>query len=367
MPPGAEDGAAGRELLQLALDTAGAAAFGDAEPRVRTDRHRTTSEHGRIGGRETSPAGGGKTQRRRGRRGAAAIRVKGWEKLLVAVIDIGTNTTRLLVAEVEGDRVRTRLERRHFVSLAAQGVPSMVELIEREVGVARRAGVPDPAVVGTAGLRRSPDMRRLGRACERTGIGRLRVLAPDEEADLAFLGATAGDPHQLPQSVAVIDVGGGSTEIVVGAPGRAPEWWASRPVGSQNLTERALLSDPPSADQLGAARNAAARRLAGLEAPHCEIALVAGGPSLRRLSGGALDRQGIGTLLDRLLADRSERVGERLGLAAQRVRLLPAALVVLEAVCELVPEPLRIAPGGVREGLAISLARDRTRTGSELR
>ncbi len=296
------------------------------------------------------------------------MRVKGWKNLLVAVIDIGTNTTRLLVAEVEGDRVRTRLERRHFISLGAQGPRPMAELIGREVAVARRAGVPNPMVVGTAALRRSPELRRLGRACERAGIGPLRVLGENEEAELAFLGATAGQPQELPQSVAVIDVGGGSTEIVAGAPGRHPDWWASRPVGSQNLTERALLSDPPSADQLAAARNAAARRLAGIETPPCEIALVAGGlapcagsaaaPSAGRASGRS------STACSPTAASGS---GERLGLAPRRARLLPAALVVLEAICELVPEPLRIAPGGVREGLAISLAHDPDRTGSELR
>ena len=238
------------------------------------------------------------------------MRVKGWKNLLVAVIDIGTNTTRLLVAEVEGDRVRTRLERRHFISLGAQGPRPMAELIGREVAVARRAGVPDPMVVGTAALRRSPELRRLGRACERAGIGPLRVLGENEEAELAFLGATAGQPQELPQSVAVIDVGGGSTEIVAGAPGRPPDWWASRPVGSQNLTERALLSDPPSADQLAAARNAATRRLAGIETPPCEIALVAGGSSLRRLSGGTLGRQGIAGA-PRPPARRPQRAGRR--------------------------------------------------------
>jgi exopolyphosphatase / guanosine-5'-triphosphate,3'-diphosphate pyrophosphatase len=122
-----------------------------------------------------------------------------------------------------------------------------------------------------------------------------------------------------------------------------------------------MLSDPPSREQLAAARNGAARRLAGVEPPPSELALAVGGcaASLSRLSGGSLDRRSIGELFERLLEDHSETVGNRLGVAPQRVRLLPAALAVYEAICELVPEPLRMARGGIREGLLLGRARER--------
>jgi exopolyphosphatase / guanosine-5'-triphosphate,3'-diphosphate pyrophosphatase len=289
--------------------------------------------------------------------------------LIVAVIDIGTNTTRLLVAEVDGAGLRPLLQRRHFAALAKDGVEPLVELLGRETQVARRAGAEDLLVVGTAPLRRLPQARRISRACERAGAGELRILSEGEEADLAFLGATRCEPGELPETVAVADVGGGSTELVVGSAAEGPEWSASRPVGSRNLTERALLSDPPNADQLAAARNAAARRLAGLEPPQSELALAVGGgaASLRRVCGDRLDRPTIAATLERLLEGDSASVGERLGLAPERVRLLPAALVVLEAICELVPEPMRIARGGVREGLALQLAGRRQRSDREAR
>ncbi len=279
--------------------------------------------------------------------------------MVIGAIDIGTNTTRLLVAEVGEEGLRPLLERRHFIAPGSEGIERLVELVAREADAADTAGAEEVLVVGTAPLRRLPQARRLVLACERIGVGRLRILSEGEEASLAFLGATATATGELPESVCVVDVGGGSTELVVGSPGGEPSWWASRPVGSRNLTERALLSDPPKPDQLAAARNAIARRLARVEPPPVDLALTVGGgsTSLRLLSGGTLDRETIQRLLADVTAADSDAVGERLGLAPQRVRLLPAALLIFEAVCDLVPEPLRIAPGGVREGLLIAHAR----------
>ncbi|MFN8161100.1 MAG: hypothetical protein U0R52_08700 [Solirubrobacterales bacterium] len=279
--------------------------------------------------------------------------------MLVGVIDIGSNTTRLLVAEVSSGRPSPRLERRHFLTPEASGSQQgLCDLVERQAAVAREFGAEELVVAGTASLRQLRSARSLDRVCERAGAGGLRVLSAAQEARLAFLGATACEWGELPDTVGVADVGGGSTQIVVGAPGSEPHWWASRPVGSRNLTRRAQLSDPPSRDQIGAARNAAARRLVGVEPPRCGQALAVGGgtSSLRRISGGSLDRHSIAGMLERLQRQPSIEVAADLGLAPERVRLLPAALAVLEAVCELLPEPLRVARGGIREGLALERA-----------
>jgi exopolyphosphatase/guanosine-5'-triphosphate,3'-diphosphate pyrophosphatase len=274
--------------------------------------------------------------------------------VVIGVIDIGTNTTRLLVAEVRDGRLRPKLERRHFLSSEDQA-GALPGLVEREAAIARESGAQALISAGTAGLRGTRAAKGLDRACARLGAGGLRILSPGEEAALAFLGATSCEPAELPESVAVVDVGGGSTEVAVGTPGQSPGWWASRPVGSQRLTERALRSDPPTRDQVAAARNAAARHFVGVEPPDCVLALAVGGgaTSLQRISGGAIDRTVITELFERLGSAPSEELGAELGIAPQRVRLLPAALAVLEAVCELLPEPLRIARGGVREGLAL--------------
>ncbi len=273
---------------------------------------------------------------------------------MIAVIDIGTNTTRLLVAEVSGGRLEEVVQRRHFIAPIPGKERMLGELVEAEAGLARAEGAEEVVVVGTAALRALPAVRTLERACERAGGG-LEILSERREAELAFLGATFG-LEEAGEPVAVVDVGGGSTEVAVGLPGEAPDWWASRPIGSRKLTDRALLDDPPSAEQIGAARASAARRLANVEPPPSERTLAVGGgaASLRRLCGPTLDRDRIAAAISTLCAGRAAEIAEGTGIAPQRARLLPAALVIIEALCDLVPEPLQLSRGGMREGLLLS-------------
>jgi exopolyphosphatase/guanosine-5'-triphosphate,3'-diphosphate pyrophosphatase len=273
---------------------------------------------------------------------------------VIAVIDIGTNTTRLLVAEVSGGRLEEVVQRRHFIAPIPGKERMLAELVEAEAALARAEGADEVVVVGTAALRALPAVRTLERACERAGGG-LEILSEGREAELAFLGATFG-LEEAEEPVAVVDVGGGSTEIAVGLPGEAPDWWASRPIGSRKLTDRALLDDPPSAEQIGAARSSAARRLANVEPPPSGRTLAVGGgaASLRRLCGQTLDRDRIAAAISTLCAGRAAEIAEATGIAPQRARLLPAALVIIEALCDLVPEPLHLSGGGMREGLLLN-------------
>ena len=254
---------------------------------------------------------------------------------MIAVIDIGTNTTRLLVAEVSGGRLEEVVQRRHFIAPIPGKERMLGELVEAEAALARAEGAEEVVVVGTAALRALPAVRTLERACERAGGG-LEILSERREAELAFLGATFG-LEEAGEPVAVVDVGGGSTEVAVGLPGEAPDWWASRPIGSRKLTDRALLDDPPSAEQIGAA-----------------LAVGGGAASLRRLCGPTLDRDRIAAAISTLCAGRAAEIAEGTGIAPQRARLLPAALVIIEALCDLVPEPLQLSRGGMREGLLLS-------------
>jgi exopolyphosphatase/guanosine-5'-triphosphate,3'-diphosphate pyrophosphatase len=182
----------------------------------------------------------------------------------IAVIDIGTNSTRLLVARVEDGTVE-QIERRSTVTRLGQGVDSSGRLADEAmqrvhyVLAEYREAIDecgaDPVVaLATSAVRDSEngdDFR--ADVKERFGFD-LRTLTGDEEAQLTFLGATSarddGDQPTL-----VIDIGGGSTELVIGRPGGGDaSFHVSTQAGSVRQTERHLHDDPPTAEQLEALR-----------------------------------------------------------------------------------------------------------------
>jgi exopolyphosphatase / guanosine-5'-triphosphate,3'-diphosphate pyrophosphatase len=193
----------------------------------------------------------------------------------VAVVDVGTNSTRLLVAEVEGSQLR-ELRRESIVTRLGEGVDATGRLGEQpqqrvfaalDTYAEAIRGADARAAVMTSAVRDAANGAAFVEAVrERYGLDG-RTLSGDEEARLTFLGATAaraGDERLL-----VIDIGGGSTELVVGAR-REMTFHTSVQVGVVRHTERHLHGDPPTAAELealaadaGAALRAAAREQAG--------------------------------------------------------------------------------------------------------
>jgi exopolyphosphatase/guanosine-5'-triphosphate,3'-diphosphate pyrophosphatase len=182
----------------------------------------------------------------------------------IAVIDIGTNSTRLLIGELEDGAVE-EIERRSTVTRLGQGVDSSGRLADEAMqrvhdvlGEYKEAidscGASDVVVLATSAVRDSENGDDFRAAVkERFGFD-LRTLSGDEEARLTFLGATSarddGDDPTL-----VIDIGGGSTELVIGLPGGGePDFHVSTQAGSVRQTERHLHDDPPTAEQLDALR-----------------------------------------------------------------------------------------------------------------
>jgi exopolyphosphatase / guanosine-5'-triphosphate,3'-diphosphate pyrophosphatase len=176
----------------------------------------------------------------------------------VAVIDIGTNTTRLLVAEVEDGRV-VELERRTLITRLGQGVDATGRLAQEAMDrvaeaiavyreVIDRLGAARVVALATSAMRdaeNGPEFRDYLK--QRFGID-ARTISGDEEARLTFLGATS-DRNDDRESV-VIDIGGGSTEYVVGRPGGDLEFHTSTQMGSVRHTERFLHTDPPKPEEL---------------------------------------------------------------------------------------------------------------------
>jgi exopolyphosphatase / guanosine-5'-triphosphate,3'-diphosphate pyrophosphatase len=173
----------------------------------------------------------------------------------IAVVDIGTNSTRLLVCDVEHQRVTDELERRSTVTRLGAGVDADGRLGEESMErvfktlEGYRAAIDAhraerSIAVLTSAVREAANGREFADRVEQRFRLTPYVLSGDEEARLTFLGATSErDPNDR-TPIAVIDIGGGSTEIVIGR-GREATFHVSTRAGVVRQTERYLHEDPP--------------------------------------------------------------------------------------------------------------------------
>lgn len=285
-----------------------------------------------------------------------------------ACIDIGSNTTRLLVADCAGGQISEVHQERAFTYLAWSGLangaiaPNKLEevagLVAAQLETARRLGCGQVRAVATAAIRRAPNGEELTAAVREACGLEVEVLTPQEEARLAFVGAARGFAHVGDGALGVVDVGGGSSELVVGQIPDRVSWSVSFPLGSGDLARRHLRSDPPSPDEIARAREEVDARLRGLEVPRPAEAAAVGGSaaSLARLAGRILDPAAFARALAELVGAPRREVARRFGLEVERVRLLPAGLLILQAASERFGSPLTVAGGGLREGLLLEAA-----------
>ena len=291
--------------------------------------------------------------------------------MLCGCIDIGTNTTRVLVAEARPAGLREVLQRRAFTRLGrglapggtipAARIAETAAVVAEQHALAEQAGASTIRAVATAVIRRAANRDEFVDAIRDHGGVEVCVLDGEEEARLAFHGATRTLGRPLPGRVAVVDVGGGSTEIAVGTLAGGVEWSASFAFGSGFLADAFLGGDPPEPDELRAVRMHAARALSGIDPGPVGTAIAVGGSaaSLRRLVGETLDEQSLTRALSVLTSGPATDVAARFDLDAQRVRLMPAGLLALDAAAHALGQPLLIGCGGLREGVLLDLARSR--------
>jgi len=282
-----------------------------------------------------------------------------------ACIDIGSNTTRLLVAEDGDGRPRELLSQRAFTRLGSArrargelGAPMVAEvatLVAHMVRVARELDAEGLRIVATSAVREAVDAADLTAAVAAACGVALEILSAEEEARLAFAGAIGMLADPPAGSLGVVDVGGGSTELVVGSVAAGVTWSVSLPLGSCDVTERELPSDPPTADELARLRTMLADAFAGLDVPQPVAAYAVGGGagSLQRLVGAEFSREALARALQALVTRPSGEVALALGLHAERTRLLPGALLLLDAAARAMNAPLQLAGGGLREGIVL--------------
>jgi len=303
---------------------------------------------------------------------------------VVAALDAGTNTLRLLVVEQDADGRLVELDRQlRFVGLG-QGVDATRRFsdeavqrawaaVDEYVPVLRRLGARRARFVATSASRDASNRdeffdgvaRRLGVVPE--------LISGDEEAALSFTGALAGARIDG-EPVLVMDSGGGSTELVRGSASGVIDGAESLDVGSRRIRERYLLSDPPEPGQIAEARAEVGRLLDGLGVDLGGIttfvgvagtvttmaALNLGLTSYDRslVHGSSMSVDEVVALAERLLAMSVDEVIALGPVQPERAKVLCAGALVVAEVVERVGVELQASESDILDGIALSMLRD---------
>lgn len=306
-----------------------------------------------------------------------------------ACIDIGSNTTRLLVADCVGSDLHPCRQERAFTQIGRSldesgAIPEaklseVVATVRDQLAIAQELGAEQIQCVATAGVRRASNghalVKLIAGACR--GL-ETRILTGAEEARLAFTGA-AWAGGAVSGTLAVVDAGGGSCELAVGEAPQRVRWWVSVPIGSSDVTARWLCSDPPTSAELVQAREQIQASFATVHPRPAGRVIAVGGSatSLRTVAtgGGAasartadsagrpassppcaeatVDAPAFKHLLATVAQLDSTALAQRFEIDMQRARLLAGGLLILDTVSELFGAPLELGRGGLREGLLL--------------
>lgn len=294
-----------------------------------------------------------------------------------ATIDIGTNTVLLLVAERRGETLVPVAERAEITRLGrgvdrtgvleAGAVRDTVSALAAFAREARSLGAVDIACVATSAARDARNGAEFFASLRSASGLSPEVISGEEEARLVYLTAWR-DFGEGGRELAVLDVGGGSTEFIVGA-GPALRGRTSLQVGAVRLTERHVRANPIPPDELATLREAAGRaleplaslrppagaRLVGVAGTVTTLSAVAQGiprHDPQRVHGAKLALDQVSGLIDRMAKLTIEERAALPGMEPKRADVIVAgAVVVAEAMRRSGLDPLTVSDRGVRWGL----------------
>jgi exopolyphosphatase/guanosine-5'-triphosphate,3'-diphosphate pyrophosphatase len=290
--------------------------------------------------------------------------------VLCAAVDIGSNTTRVLVAEPQDGQLRKVMEQRAYTrfdkdskrknKITDEKIAELAEVVTTQVKLAEELGAEAFRIVATAAIRESKNAQDVAAAISEAAGRPVDVLSEEEEGRLAFIGATKTLGHPVEGDIGVVDVGGGSSEIVLGTIAEGVRSVKSYKIGSGAIADEFLTNDPPSAAQIRALRDYIDDFFEGVEIEHPDQAVAVGGSatSLRTLVGAVLEYETLERAVRVLTGDPVADVAKKFELDPRRVHILPAGVLILEKLSELLGQPLQIGKGGLREGIILDLLHD---------
>jgi exopolyphosphatase / guanosine-5'-triphosphate,3'-diphosphate pyrophosphatase len=285
-----------------------------------------------------------------------------------AVIDLGTNTVRLLVAEqaegrlvpVHTDKELLRLGRdlANTGRISDQSLLHVRDVLRAFSSVARKLGAVDLRIIATSAAREAENGQELAaRVLADTGH-ELEIVDEDEEARLAWVGALNALDEPWEGEVGVVDVGGGSTEVVVGSIGNGIHFSRSYKLGSGRLTDLCIEHDPPRPFELERVRRMIDESLSPsgeIPQPQHASAVAGSASNLRRMVGPLLDVEALERAVRILCEHPSRRLARRFELEQERVRIMPAGALILHACAVRLSVPLWFCKGGIREGAVLDM------------
>jgi exopolyphosphatase / guanosine-5'-triphosphate,3'-diphosphate pyrophosphatase len=287
----------------------------------------------------------------------------------VGIVDVGSNTLRLLVADAGPVRLDVVGEAKARLALGEdiervgyvtdEKVRALAKAVREQGRRARKLGCERLEVLVASPGRQASNAADIVALLERTSGAAVRVLTAEEEAILAYDGATAA-VQELPATVAVCDVGGGSTQLVVGSSEAGPAWMTSVDLGSLRLTQRMLGADPPGRGALDQAKAEAAQCFAATTPPLPKAAYAVGGTArnLGRVVGPVLGPDELAEAIDLLAEVPRRRLVERFGISPARATTLAAGTVIVAEVQQRLAVELTVLGSGLREGAVLALARE---------
>jgi exopolyphosphatase/guanosine-5'-triphosphate,3'-diphosphate pyrophosphatase len=286
----------------------------------------------------------------------------------VAIIDVGSNSVRLLVASVDEDDVRQLHRERVYMRLGDDAyrlgrigprkLAATRTVASRYARIARKNGVERLETIVTAPGRQSSNQDELVDMLVEATRAPVVVLSADDEGRLAWEGALSR-MEAPPEIVAVVDLGGGSCELAVGTPTLGPAWVRSVDAGALRVTRSFLGGNPSAPDRVTNARLEIRRLFADFDPPRPDTALAAGGTAraIGRVVGRRFGVDRLEELAATLAGRRAESVTESVGVTPDRARTLLGGTLVLAEVARRLGRDLEVARGGLREGAALALAR----------
>ncbi|MBD0354158.1 MAG: hypothetical protein ICV58_03160 [Rubrobacteraceae bacterium] len=286
-----------------------------------------------------------------------------------SIIDVGSNTIHLLVGEVDGEavlpvtgeKISARLGKgvEKTGKIEAARLEIAAEVIALFAQIAALNGVSEPVILATSAVRDAENGQELAEKVRGlTGL-KMRLISGEEEAVLGFRGALSAVETSREGPALVVDLGGGSAQLIVGEASGGPLMQVSLPLGSNRTTERFVENDPAKKRELRALDEHVKGMMPGWNLSQ-RVSVVAIGGSARamlKITRDTLTVERMRRLALEVSGPPSAVLAREHGLAPERARVLPAAITTLAAILEhFEKEELIVARGGLREGTLLTLA-----------